>query len=78
MKTTLSELLKQRAIIDSKIRSMRVVRINKQIVLLMKSGSVNKGLLAIYNKLHKQLNLGLPDIYLIEDLINQLEALLDI
>ena len=76
--TNMQELLKQRMAIDAKIRSFRVIRINRYVAILTNAGSLNKNELKLYNKLHEELQKGLPNHDKVDDIIEQMEIILDL
>ncbi len=76
--TNMQELLKQRMAINAKIRSFRVIRINRYVAILTNAGSLNKNELKLYNKLHEELQKGLPNHDKVDDIIDQLETILDL
>ena len=76
--TNMQELLKQRMAINAKIRSLRVIRINRYVAILTNAGSLNKNELKLYNKLHEELQKGLPNHDKADDIIDQLETILDL
>lgn len=76
--TNMQELLKQRMAINAKIRSFRVIRINRYVAILTNAGSLNKNELKLYNKLHEELQKGLPNHDKVDDIIDQLEIILDL
>ena len=76
--TNMQELLKERMAINAKIRSFRVIRINRYVAILTNAGSLNKNELKLYNKLHEELQKGLPNHDKADDIIDQLETILDL
>ena len=76
--TNMQELLKQRMAINAKIRSFRVIRINRYVAILTNAGSLNKNELKLYNKLHEELQKGIPNFEKVDDIIDQLEIILDL
>ncbi len=76
--TNMQELLKQRMAINAKIRSFRVIRINRYVAILTNAGSLNKNELKLYNKLHEELQKGLPNHDKVDDIIDQMEIILDL
>ena len=76
--TNMQELLKERMAINAKIRSLRVIKINRYVAILVKAGSLNKNELKMYNKLHEELQKGLPNHDKVDDIIDQLETILDL
>ena len=76
--TNMQELLKQRMAINAKIRSLRVIKINRYIAILTVAGSLKKIELKLYNKLHEELQKGLPNHDKVDDIIDQLETILDL
>ena len=76
--TSMQELLKERMAINAKIRSLRVIKINRYVAILVKAGSLNKNELKLYNKLHEELQKGLPNHDKVDDIIDQLETILDL
>ena len=76
--TNMQELLKQRMAINAKIRSFRVIRINRYVAILTNAGSLNKNELKLYNKLHEELQKGLPNHDKVDDINDQLEIILDL
>ena len=76
--TNMQELLKERMAINAKIRSLRVIKINRYVAILVKAGSLNKNELKLYNKLHEELQKGLPNHDKVDDIIDQLETILDL
>ena len=76
--SNMQELLKQRMAINAKIRSFRVIRINRYVAILTNAGSLNKNELKLYNKLHEELQKGLPNHDKVDDIIDQLEIILDL
>ena len=63
---------------NAKIRSLRVIKINRYIAILLKAGSLNKNELKLYNKLHEELQRGIPNHDKTDDIIDQLETILDL
>lgn len=76
--TNMQELLKELMAINAKIRSLRVIKINRYVAILVKAGSLNKNELKLYNKLHEELQKGLPNHDKVDDIIDQLETILDL
>ena len=76
--TNMQELIKQRTVIDAKIRSLRVIKINRYITILTVAGSLKKNELKLYNKLHEELQKGFPNHDKVDDIIDQLETILDL
>ena len=76
--TSMQELLKELMAINAKIRSLRVIKINRYVAILVKAGSLNKNELKLYNKLHEELQKGLPNHDKADDIIDQLETILDL
>ena len=76
--TNMQELIKQRTVIDAKIRSLRVIKINRYIAILTVAGSLKKNELKLYNKLHEELQKGIPNFEKVDDIIDQLEIILDL
>ena len=76
--TSMQELLKERMAINAKIRSLRVIKINRYVAILVKADSLNKNELKLYNKLHEELQKGLPNHDKVDDIIDQLETILDL
>ena len=76
--TSMQELLKELMAINAKIRSFRVIRINRYVAILTNAGSLNKNELKLYNKLHEELQKGLPNHDKVDDIIDQLETILDL
>ncbi len=76
--TSMQELLKELMAINAKIRSLRVIKINRYVAILVKAGSLNKNELKLYNKLHEELQKGLPNHDKVDDIIDQLETILDL
>ena len=76
--TNMQELLKQRMAINAKIRSLRVIKINRYIAILTVAGSLKKNELKLYNKLHEELQKGIPNHDKVDDVIDQLECILDL
>ena len=76
--TSMQELLKELMAINAKIRSLRVIKINRYVAILVKAGSLNKNELKLYNKLHEELQKGLPNHDKVDDIIDQLEIILDL
>ena len=76
--TNMQELLKERMAINAKIRSLRVIKINRYVAILVKAGSLNKNELKLYNKLHEELQKGLPNHDKVDDIIDQMEIILDL
>ena len=76
--TNMQELLKERMAINAKIRSFRVIRINYFVTILANAGSLNKNELKLYNKLHEELQRGIPNHDKVDDVIDQLETILDL
>ena len=76
--TNMQELLKEYALISAKIRSLRVVKINRYIAILLKAGSLEVKELKLYNELHEELQKGLPNHDKVDDIIDQLEIYLDL
>ena len=75
---SMQELLKELMAINAKIRSLRVIKINRYVAILVKAGSLNKNELKLYNKLHEELQKGLPNHDKVDDIIDQLETILDL
>ncbi len=76
--SNMQALLKERLVISAKIRSLRVIKINRYVAILVKAGSLNKNELKLYNKLHEELQKGLPNHDKVDDIIDQLETILDL
>ena len=76
--TSMQELLKELMAINAKIRSLRVIKINRYVAILVKAGSLNKNELKLYNKLHEELQKGIPNFEKVDDIIDQLEIILDL
>ena len=76
--SNMQELLKELMATNAKIRSLRVIKINRYIAILMKAGSLNNKELKLYNKLHEELQKGLPNHDKTDDIIDQLETILDL
>lgn len=76
--SNMQALLKERLVINAKIRSLRVIKINRYVTILMKAGSLNKNELKLYNKLHEELQKGIPNHDKVDDVIDQLECILDL
>ena len=76
--SNMQELLKELMATNAKIRSLRVIKINRYIAILMKAGSLNKNELKLYNKLHEELYRGIPIHDKVDDVIDQLECILDL
>ncbi|MEG3033985.1 MAG: hypothetical protein RR877_00660 [Aurantimicrobium sp.] len=76
--SNMQALLKERLVINAKIRSLRVIKINRYVAILMKAGSLNKNELKLYNKLHEELQKGIPNHDKVDDVIDQLECILDL
>ena len=76
--TNMQELLKELMAINAKIRSLRVIKINRYVAILVKAGSLNKNELKLYNKLHEELQKGLPNHDKVDDIIDQMEIILDL
>lgn len=76
--TSMQELLKELMAINAKIRSLRVIKINRYVAILVKAGSLNKNELKLYNKLHEELQKGLPNHDKVDDIIDQLETIFDL
>lgn len=76
--TNMQELLKELMAINAKIRSLRVIKINRYVAILMKAGSLNKNESKLYNKLHEELQKGIPNFEKVDDIIDQLEIILDL
>ncbi len=76
--TSMQELLKERMAINAKIRSLRVIKINRYVAILVKADSLNKNELKLYNKLHEELQKGLPNHDKVDDIIDQMEIILDL
>ena len=76
--TNMQELLIQRMAINAKIRSLRVIKINRYIAILTVAGSLKKNELKLYNKLHEELQKGIPNFEKVDDIIDQLEIILDL
>ncbi len=76
--SNMQALLKERLVINAKIRSLRVIKINRYVAILVKAGSLNKNELKLYNKLHEELQKGLPNHDKVDDIIDQLETILDL
>ena len=76
--TSMQELLKELMAINAKIRSLRVIKINRYVAILVSAGSLNKNELKLYNKLHEELQKGLPNHDKVDDIIDQLETILDL
>ena len=76
--SNMQELLKELMTTNAKIRSLRVIKINRYVAILLKAGSLNKNELELYNKLHEELQKGLPNHDKTDDIIDQLETILDL
>ena len=76
--TSMQELLKELMAINAKIRSLRVIKINRYVAILVKAGSLNKNELKLYNKLHEELQKGIPNFEKVDDIIDQMEIILDL
>lgn len=76
--SNMQELLKELMATNAKIRSLRVIKINRYIAILLKAGSLNKNELKLYNKLHEELQRGIPNHDKTDDIIDQLETILDL
>ena len=76
--TNMQELLKELMATNAKIRSLRVIKINRYIAILLKAGSLNKNELKLYNAFHEELQKGLPNHDKADDIIDQLETILDL
>ena len=76
--SNMQALLKERLVINAKIRSLRVIKINRYIAILTVAGSLKKNELKLYNKLHEELQKGLPNHDKADDIIDQLETILDL
>ena len=76
--SNMQELLKELMATNAKIRSLRVIKINRYVAILLKAGSLNKNELELYNKLHEELQKGLPNHDKTDDIIDQLETILDL
>ena len=76
--SNMQELLKELMTTNAKIRSLRVIKINRYVAILLKAGSLNKNELKLYNKLHEELQKGLPNHDKTDDIIDQLETILDL
>ena len=76
--SNMQELLKELMTTNAKIRSLRVIKINRYIAILMKAGSLNNKELKLYNKLHEELQKGLPNHDKVDDIIDQMEIILDL
>ena len=76
--SNMQALLKERLVINAKIRSLRVIKINRYVAILMKAGSLNKNELKLYNKLHEELQKGIPNHDKVDDVIDQLDCILDL
>ena len=76
--TSMQELLKELMAINAKIRSLRVIKINRYVAILVKAGSLNKNELKLYNELHEELQKGLPNHDKVDDIIDQLETIRDL
>ena len=76
--TNMQELLKELMATNAKIRSLRVIKINRYVAILLKAGSLNKNELELYNKLHEELQRGIPNHDKTDDIIDQLETILDL
>ncbi len=76
--SNMQALLKERLVINAKIRSLRVIKINRYIAILTVAGSLKKNELKLYNKLHEELQKGLPNHDKVDDIIDQMEIILDL
>ena len=76
--SNMQALLKERLVINAKIRSLRVIKINRYIAILTAAGSLKKNELKLYNKLHEELQKGLPNHDKVDDIIDQMEIILDL
>lgn len=76
--SNMQELLKELMATNAKIRSLRVIKINRYVAILLKAGSLNKNELKLYNKLHEELQRGIPNHDKTDDIIDQLETILDL
>lgn len=76
--SNMQALLKERLVINAKIRSLRVIKINRYIAILTVAGSLKKNELKLYNKLHEELQKGIPNFEKVDDIIDQLEIILDL
>ena len=76
--SNMQELLKELMATNAKIRSLRVIKINRYIAILLKAGSLNKNELKLYNKLHEELQRGIPNHDKVDDVIDQLDCILDL
>ena len=76
--SNMQELLKELMATNAKIRSLRVIKINRYVAILLKAGSLNKNELELYNKLHEELQRGIPNHDKTDDIIDQLETILDL
>ena len=76
--SNMQELLKELMATNAKIRSLRVIKINRYVAILLKAGSLNNKELKLYNKLHEELQKGLPNHDKADDIIDQLETILDL
>ena len=76
--SNMQELLKELMATNAKIRSLRVIKINRYIAILTAAGSLKKNELKLYNKLHEELQKGLPNHDKVDDIIDQMEIILDL
>ena len=76
--SNMQALLKERLVINAKIRSLRVIKINRYIAILTVAGSLKKNELKLYNKLREELQKGLPNHDKVDDIIDQMEIILDL
>lgn len=76
--TKLEKLLQERDQVDAKIRSYKVISINKAYASLLNNKTVPQHVKVLYNSLHKELSKGMPFVVKVSDLIDQLEVHLDL
>ena len=76
--SNMQALLKERLVINAKIRSLRVIKINRYIAILTVAGSLKKNELKLYNKLHEELQKGIPNFEKVDDIIDQMEIIPDL
>ena len=76
--TNMQELLKELMATNAKIRSLRVIKINRYVTILANASSLNKNELKLCNAFHEELQKGLPNHDKADDIIDQLETILDL
>lgn len=76
--TNLEKLILERVRVEAKIRSLKVIAINKVFVNIKDyPADIIQRCVALHNSMHIELGKGIPDIRKIDDIIDDLEAKLD-